>query len=331
MSKEDKKEDIIDIKESPDGSAVIELPADIKSPDVNDEVEEKKVEEDSDEADEAARAAEMAEGGAIDPEAEAVREAKREKRRARKEYQRKVSAEKDTKLHLLEKQNQELLERLSVVEKKTQGSEMARLNKAVEDMETRILFAKSKIKEATENGDGELLASAQEMWYDARRNHDALVNLRQRSVAPQPQPTIQAPDPLVQRYASDWMEDNPWYDPHGRDPDSKVALTIDQSMADEGWNPKSQEYWEELNNRLAKYLPHRYSGAVESVNPSTRRPRNVVTSSGRENAVSSGGKGNTFTLTPDQVRAMKDAGMWDDPEKRAKMIRRYATEKLSQR
>jgi hypothetical protein len=327
MSKDDNKEEIIDIKESPDGSAVIELPSDIKSPDV----ELKKLEEDSDEADEAERAAEMAEGGAIDPDAEAVREAKREKRRARKDYQRKVHAEKDTKLHLLERQNQELLERLSVVERKTEGSEMARLNKAVEDLETRILFAKSKIKEATETGDGEMLASAQEMWYDARRNHDALVNLRQKSVAPQVQNTIQAPDPMVQRHASGWMEDNPWYDPHGRDADSKVALTIDQAMADEGWNPKSQEYWEELDNRLQKYLPHRYNGAVESVSPSTRRPRNVVTSSGRENAVSSGGKGNTFTLTPDQVRAMKDAGMWDDPDKRAKMIRRYANEKLSQR
>ena len=127
------------------------------------------------------------------------------------------------------------------------------------------------------------------------------------------------------------MDENPWYDPNGRDPDSKIALTIDQAMAEEGWNPKSQDYWEELDNRLAKYLPHRYSNVVEtSVNPTTRRPRNVVTSSGRESAASSGGK-NTFTLTPDQVRAMKDAGMWDDPDKRAKMIRRYATEKTSQR
>jgi hypothetical protein len=95
-------------------------------------------------------------------------------------------------------------------------------------------------------------------------------------------------------------------------------------MADEGWSPQTQDYWEELDNRLQKYLPHRYNGAVESVSPSTRRPRNVVTSSGRESMASSGGGRNTFTLNPDQVRAMKDAGMWDDPDKRAKMIRRYA-------
>ena len=325
---EDKESEIIDIKEDVDGSAVVELPESIPSPDVQ---EAKPVDEDSDEADEKARAKEMAEGGEVDPEAEAVREAKRAKRRARKEYHKQVAVEKDTKLHLLERQNQELLERLAIVERKTQGTEIARINKAIEDQEAKILFAKQKIKEATETGNGELLTSAQEMWYEAKKQFESLEGLKRQSVQQPQQQTIQAPDPMVQRYATNWMSDNPWYDPNGRDPDSKIALTIDNAMAEEGWNPKTQEYWEELDNRLAKYLPHRYIGEVEtSVNPTTRRPRNVVTSSGRESAASSGGK-NTFTLTPDQVRAMKDAGMWDDPEKRAKMIRRYATEKTSQR
>jgi hypothetical protein len=327
MIEDKKEEEIIDIKEEVDGSAVIELPESIQSPDV----QEAKADEDSDEADERARAKEMAEGGEVDPDAEAMREAKRAKRRARKEYHKQVSAEKDTKLHLLERQNQELLERLSVVEKKTQGTEIARINKAIEDQESKILFAKQKIKEATETGNGDLLTQAQEMWYEAKKQYESLEGLKRHSVQQPQHQTIQAPDPMVARYAGDWMSDNPWYDPNGRDSDSKIALTIDQTMAEEGWNPKTQEYWEELDNRLAKYLPHRYIGEVEkSVSPSTRRPRNIVTSSGRESASSSGGK-NTFTLTPDQVRAMKDAGMWDDPDKRAKMIRRYATEKLSQR
>jgi hypothetical protein len=317
---DDKKEDdIIDVTEATDGSAVAELPESIPSP-------QAEVAEDSDEADEKARQAEMAAGGAVDPEAEAIREAKRDKRRARKEYHKKVAVEKDRTLQFLERQNQELLERLAIVERKTQGSEIARINKAIEDQEARILFAKQKIKEATETGNGEMLTNAQEMWFEARKNYEALDNLKKQSVAQPQHQTIQAPDPMIQRYAGDWMSDNPWYDPNGRDPDSKIALTIDNAMAEEGWNPKTQEYWEELDNRLAKYLPHRYSGAVEtSVNPSTRRPRSVVTSSGRESAASSGGK-NSFTLTPDQVRAMKDAGMWDDPDKRAKMVRRYALE-----
>ena len=327
MIEDKKEEDIIDITEDADGSAVVELPESIPSPDV----QQTKVDEDSDEADEKARAKELAEGGEVDADAEAVREAKRAKRRARKDYHKQVAVEKDTKLHLLERQNQELLERLAIVEKKTQGTEIARINKAIEDQEAKILFAKQKIKEATETGNGELLTSAQEMWYDAKKQFESLEGLKRQSVAQPQHQTIQAPDPMVTRYATSWMDENPWYDPNGRDPDSKIALTIDQAMAEEGWNPKSQDYWEELDNRLAKYLPHRYSNVVEtSVTPTTRRPRNVVTSSGRESAASSGGK-NTFTLTPDQVRAMKDAGMWDDPEKRAKMIRRYATEKTSQR
>ena len=323
MIDDTKEDEIIDIKEDLDGSAVVELPQGAENPDAK---EVKAIEEDSDEADEAARQKELADGGEVDPDAEAVREAKRAKRRARKEYHKQVAVEKDTKLHLLERQNQELLERLAIVEKKTQGSEIARINKALEDQETRILYAKQKIKEATSTGDGELLASAQEMWYEAKKQYESLESLKKQSVQPPQQQTIQAPDPMVTRYANGWMSENPWYDPNGRDPDSKIALTIDQAMAEEGWNPKSQEYWEELDNRLAKYLPHRYIGEVETnVSPSTKRPRTIVTSSGRENVASSGGK-NTFTLTPEQVRAMKDAGMWDDPDKRAKMTRRYIQE-----
>ncbi len=49
-------------------------------------------------------------------------------------------------------------------------------------------------------------------------------------------------------------------------------------------------------------------------------------SSGREASAAYGGTNRTFTLSAEQVRAMKDAGMWDNPEKRAKMIKRYATD-----
>ena len=310
--------EVIAIQEEKDGSAVVELPASIPSPEADHD-------EGSDEADEAERQREMAIGGEVDPEAERLREQKRAKRRARKDYHKQVAAEKDVKLTLLERQNQELLERLSVLEKKSHGSDLARLNKALEDQHARILFAKQKIAEATSTGNGELLTSAQEMWFEARRQFEALESIKKKAVAPQRQRTIQAPDPQLQRYANEWMARNDWYDPKGGDADSRIALTIDQALAEEGFNPKSSEYWEELDNRLQKYLPHRYTGEVSERPSRNSRPRSAVTGSGRENASSSGGR-NTFTLTPDQVRAMKDAGMWDDPDKRAKMIRRYAQE-----
>ena len=147
-----------------------------------------------------------------------------------------------------------------------------------------------------------------------------------KSTAPQRERTIRAPDPQLQKYASTWMENNSWYDPNGKDPDSRIALTIDQAMAEEGWNPKTPQYWDELDNRLQKYLPHRYTGDTDEKPNRNSRPRNVVTSSGRESSSSNVIGKNQFALSRDQVQAMKDAGMWDDPEKRAKMIRRYAIE-----
>jgi hypothetical protein len=120
------------------------------------------------------------------------------------------------------------------------------------------------------------------------------------------------------------MERNKWYDPVGDDEDSQIAQIVDKKMAAEGWAPSDPDYWEELDNRLYKRLPHRYNEREDETHV-TKRPRSVVTGSGRENAASSGGR-NTFTLSPDQVKAIKDAGWWDDPEKKAKMIRRYVNE-----
>lgn len=315
-------QEVISIEEAQDGSAIVELPNSIPSPDPQATDDN---DHGSDEDDEAARAAEIAAGGAVDADAERLREQKRQKRRARKEYHKQVSAEKDVKLTLLERQNQELLERLSVLERKSHGSDIARINKAIEDQGARIAFAKQKIAEATSSGNGELLTSAQEMWFEARRQYEALEALKKKATQQPQQRTIQAPDPQLQRLANTWMSNNSWYDPKGRDPDSRVALAIDQAMGEEGYDPRSADYWEELDNRLQKYLPHRYTEDATERPIRTSRPRGAVTGSGRESASSSGGK-NSFTLSPEQVRAMKDAGMWDDAEKRAKMIRRYAIE-----
>ena len=308
------KDEPLHISEEKDGSVIVNLPDSIPSPQ----------HDDSDEGDEAAKRAEIAAHGSVDPDAEAMREAKRLKRRARKDYHKQVASEKDIRLEHLSRQNSELVERLAALERKSHSSDLGRLDKAIEDQETRILFAKQKMKEATDSSNGELLTSAQEMWFEAQNQAKLLKNLKHNASIPQQQPKINIPDPMLQRHAANWMENNDWYDPNGKDPDSKVALTIDQALAEEGWNPTSAEYWDELDNRLQKYLPHRYTNNVDE-KTIQRRPRNVVTSSGRESATSSGGR-NSFTLNPDQVRAMKDAGMWDDPDKRAKMIRRYATE-----
>ena len=318
---DNKTEDLF-VSEEQDGTALVSLPADL-APEPLEAASGGAAHEDEDAADAAAEAAEIAANGSVDPEQDAIRAAKRAKRKARKEYHRQVQTEKDIRLQNLQRQNQELLERLSVIEKKTQSSELARVDKAIEDQQLRVDFAKRKMQEATESMNGELLTQAQEMWFEARREVEALDAMKKRMVQPDRPQTIQQ-DPLLQRYASAWMEANPWYDPQSRDIDSKIAMTVDQALADEGWDPKSPEYWEELDNRLSKVLPNRYTDFTSEKPPVRKPPKSVVTSSGRE--ASSSPKANQIVLSREQVQAMKEAGFWDDPEKRARMIKRYAIE-----
>ena len=304
--------DKIVVTEEADGSAVIDLPDSIESPDEQD-----------DDRMAAGGSADQADDDVVPEDETEYQRARREKRRAKRDLAKKTGVEKDMKLQLLERKNQELMERLSVVERKTHSADLARIDKAIEDQELRLQYAKMKISEAASASDGHAMAEAQEMMYEARRQMEALSNFKKAAVQPR-QTQGNVPDPRLQRLAANWMEKNDWYDPNARDTDSKIAKQIDETLVSEGWDPTSPDYWNELDNRLHKYLPHKYNDSTD-VRSSTKRPRSVVTSSGRESVNGSTNR-NTFVLKPEQVRAMKDAGFWDDPDKRSKMIKRYAQE-----
>ena len=259
-----------------------------------------------------------------DPEREKIRQARREERKLKKQLHREKAKESNQLINMLKKQNDQMADRIAQLEKRTAGADMARLDKAIEDAQLRLQYAKMKIAEATKAGDGAALADANEAWYEARRNAESLEALKKKaSSAPSTPAVPKAPDPRMQRLAGDWMARNDWYDPNGKNTDSKIATQIDAELTDEGWDPTSEEYWEELDTRLSKYLPHRYKSNDEPQGrPSSRPPRSVVTGSGRESSPSA--RPGEFRLTPDRVKAIKEAGKWDDPVERQKMIRRYA-------
>lgn len=307
----------IEVKEAVDGSAVVDLPDNIPNPQAEDSGDS------DDDRDDASVADSASEDDDHPDDSEALRAAKRDRRRTKKQLVRQTNAEKELKLQMLERQNQELIQRLSVVERKTHSADLARIDKAIEDSELRINYAKMKLSEAAESRDGNAMAKAQEMWMEARQQAESLRNLKKNATQPRQESSI--PDPRLQRNAAAWMERNSWFNPDGKDLDSKVAKQVDEQLTSEGWDPNSSEYWEELDNRLQRYVSHRYNGKTDETPNQRSKPRGIVTGSGRESASRAGGK-NTFTLSPEQVRAMKDAGFWDDSEKRNKMIKRYASE-----
>ena len=178
-----------------------------------------------------------------------------------------------------------------------------------------------KIREAMQQQDGEAMVQAQELLADSKNRLENLASIKKQAVSQMSQPqkqNIQVPDQSVQRLAAQWMKDNSWYDPQATDFDSEVAQTVDKRLTKEGFDPSTEEYWEELDERLKKLMPHNYK---EVRNERSRPPKSIVGGSGRESGATV--RNGDFVLDPERVKAIKEAGMWDDPEKRKKMISTY--------
>ena len=313
----------LQVAEEPDGSAVVKMPMD--DADANASSRDNDDDDGVDASDDTQRHQSDDDRGNNDddPEREAIRAARREERKLKKQLHREKARESNHLITALRKQNQELANRVASLETKTTGAELARVEKAIEDAQTRVEYAKMKMQEAVNTRNGEEVAKAQQLWYDNQRQLESLQTLRETAnkQISQPKQNIKAPDPIVQRMAASWMERNNWYDPQLKDPDSKIAQSLDQTLTEEGYDPALPDYWEELDERLQKYLPHRYNSGYSS-NTKTSRPRSAVTSSGRESVPSV--RAGEFRVDPDRVKALKEAGMWNDVETRNKMIRKFA-------
>jgi hypothetical protein len=305
-------QDEIDVVEAQDGSATVDLPETMLQ---DDPLEGK------------------ADGGNVrDDDAdhpdddEELRAAKRGRRRAKKDLIRKTNQEKDVRLTQLQRENEEFKRRLHQLERNTKSEQLTRIDKGIEDAQVRLEYAKMKLSEATQNGDGEAMVEAQTLWQQAQDEARQLTHMRQEAdqeLRRQPQ-NVNVPDPEVQRNAAQWMRRNKWYNPGATDSDSRVAKKVDELMVTQGWNPSDPDYWDELDSRLQKELPHRYNDSTDSDTRDVRRPRNVVGSAGREASAAYGGSNRTqFVLSPDRVKAMKEVGAWDNPERKARMVKQF--------
>jgi hypothetical protein len=309
----------LQVAEEQDGSAIVQLPENEVSPQHNEPKDLAEGGSDFEEDDD------HGEGATTDdPEREAIRAARREERKLKKQLHRGKIRESNHLINALKKQNADLADRLARVEQKTSGAELARVDKAIDDASVQVEYAKMKMKEAVAGQDGNGVTQAEEMLYEARRKLESLQGMKQQATKQisQPKQNINVPDPTVQRLAADWMEENPWYDPHGRNEESQIAQIVDKKLTEEGFDPSSQDYWDELSDRLKKYVPQSQNRVYNESNVRNQRPRSVMTSSGRETMATT--KSNEFRLSPDRVNALKEAGLWDNPQLRQNAIRKYA-------
>jgi hypothetical protein len=307
--------DKLEMQEAADGSATVTLPDEGKQ-----EQQVEVIETSADEANSQNEAPETPPRSMSDSEREKLRESRRLERQNKKHVQRKKFEENAHIISALKRQNDDLATRLANVENRTSGAELARVDKSIDDSQLRVQYAQQKISEALTAQDGDAMVKAQEMLYESKRALEQLSAIKQNmlNAAKEPQHTnLQVPDARVQKNAVTWMQKHTWYKPDLSNTDSKIAHAVDVEMHNEGWDPSTEEYWEELDDRLSDRMPYRFND--EPTQPQKRR--SPVTGSGRESVSTE--KAGVFKLTPDRVNAMKETGAWFDPKRKAKMVQYY--------
>jgi hypothetical protein len=318
----------VPIKEQEDGSVLAKLEApedfgdegavevEVPSDDNDGEKEDTRSQDEIDD-DEAAE-----EEGETAEEREAIREARREERRLKKDLKRQRDISAKNKIQALERRNAELAERLAKVENTAASYQFAQLDKAIEDEATRVEYAKMKMVQAAQANDVAAQMDYLEQLTDAKQRLNQAQHYKKQQVDQAKTPKQNVPDELnqeVQQNATRWLKKNSWYDPQARDTDSRIAKVIDQELVADGWDPSDPEYWDELDSRLSSRLPHRYTAKGGE-----KRTRNAGPTASSRVANATSSKPGMITLSRERVSAIKDAGAWDDVEKRNKMIRAYA-------
>ena len=266
--------------------------------------------------------------GGSEEERDAIRERRRQEKQDRKQRRDEAIKRDKIELDFLRKRNDDLERRVTVQEQRTHSLDLSAFDGAIAKAAQEAEMADRVIAKAVAAGNGEDVTQAMRYRDQAIAKIQQL-NFQKQQVAQQkPQP--QQIDDLTLRYAQDFIKENPWYDAQGRDEDSAIVIAIDQALAKDGFNPQTEEYWDELRKRAARRLPERFEadsprrGGNDKADPrEARQPRGgPAVGSGREHAPTSTRK--EVYISPERKQALVEAGVWDDPVLRSKYVKRYA-------
>ena len=262
---------------------------------------------------------------ADDAEREAIKERRRQERQRRKHNRIEKVETLERTVESLAAQNRKMAEDLMRLTQSDSSAKLNQLDGAIQEADQVFNHYKAIMADATAKADGTTAAQAMDLMLKARDRHTQLLGVKQSMVQASRQP---APvNPMVRRAATEFASKNKWYQgPGSTDPDSQIMTMLDNAVTKDGFDPSSETYWSELESRAKKYLPHRFSASTErggDYNGTTeRRPRSPVAGAGQRESRSSESEGG-FKLSTERVKAMKEAGIWDDPARRQKMIAQY--------
>lgn len=242
----------------------------------------------------------------------------RRRRERRRDRQRKARDEAARQIQMLRQQNEEMMRRLAAVEGHAVNTNAKTIEERLSKAQADIRQAEHFIAKATEAGNGDDVVAAMRIRDQAIAEAQQLLSAKHQFEQARSQPAPPQVNPNVVNYAKEWMTANPWYDPSGRDRDSALTKAIDNELAQEGYDPATREYWEELTARVAEALGE---DDATSATSATRKRKGPPTGNTREHAPRS--TKNEIYVTPERKQAMIDAGVWDDPVQRQRYLKAY--------
>lgn len=244
----------------------------------------------------------------------------RKKRRRRKQLQKEAKERTLRELDMLRRQNAELEKRLGAVESTTHTAAKTDTERRLAEVQNDIRTAEMILAKAIEAGNGEDAATAMRLRDEAR---DAAAQL-QTSVKDYDKPKQTQVDPNVATLAGAWKQANPWYDSRGLDEDSAIVNAIDATLTRQGYDPASRDYWTELTKRVNSRFGAGQVDPEERTQRTDGREKRKAPplGNGRDHAPASTRQ--EVYVTPERKQAMIDAGYWDDPKTRTRMLKAYA-------
>lgn len=181
-------------------------------------------------------------------------------------------------------------------------------------VDTQLQSAEERYKQAHDIGDTDAMLNAQKEIAKLAVEQESLTRVKpepQETPVEVPQVDQQAQQQVQQEVAPDpkaqeWAAKNEWF---GED----LAMTTSafafhrQLVEQEGFDPASDEYYAEVDSRMAKAFPHKFNtgGEVSQLNNNVQEP---VANSSR-GARGTAGKARTVKLTPSQVAIAKRLGV----------------------
>lgn len=212
--------------------------------------------------------------------------------RARRERQRQTRQEREQQIADLGNAVVGQQRMIQALARNQQEQSLQTLQREADQAKAAHAEAQRRHAEAVEKGDGRAASEAMTVMNNASNYYQQVLgSARQIATAMQAMPADQQDDQQHQQqdrqpngrtprlseraenFKQDFLDNHPWIDLD--DPSSATTaavLAIDTQVMRDGFKPGTQDYWDEVSERLREEMPHKFTGGKQVQQEQRREP-----------------------------------------------------------